>query len=312
MPSVRQILAQTVITTIPVGLLIVSPVGDIMAASPSAENLLGQPPSSLEGQAWQVLLRPEPVNDAFNRALTEAVTERRSFRRTLVEYERPDGEARLFSLTASSSRTGEKLVGVTLLIDDVTALYRSRGRELAVLREKNRLQYDMIESLNNLALSVAHQIRNPVAAIGGFSMKLLRDHKERHLPTEYPDIIFQEARRLEDIVEAVVRLASLPHPTFGEVPMRALVEEAVIRAGDAATARHRQVAWALSLNDVSIVGRPLPFGTGRVRNFVQCRGSRRRRDGAGGGGPLYPGRRCGAGRYRQRPRHPRGPASLRV
>jgi len=253
MPSVRQILAQTVITTIPVGLLIVSPVGDIMAASPSAENLLGQPPSSLEGQAWQVLLRPEPVNDAFNRALTEAVTERRSFRRTLVEYERPDGEARLFSLTASSSRTGEKLVGVTLLIDDVTALYRSRGRELAVLREKNRLQYDMIESLNNLALSVAHQIRNPVAAIGGFSMKLLRDHKERHLPTEYPDIIFQEARRLEDIVEAVVRLASLPHPTFGEVPMRALVEEAVIRAGDAATARHRQVAWALSLNDVSIV-----------------------------------------------------------
>ena len=253
MPSVRQILAQTVITTIPVGLLIVSPKGTIMAASPSAEVLLGQPPSSLEGKDWRGLLRPEPLNEYFNRGLSEAVEGGRSFRHTLVEYARPDGESRLFSLTASCPCNAGKLVGVTLIIDDVSALYQSRSRETAVLREKNRLQYDLIESLNNLALSVAHQIRNPVAAIGGFALKLLREHKERHLPTEYPEIIFQEARRLEDIVEAVVRLSSLPHPCFAAVELRTLVEEATARVGEAAAAMHKQVAWVFDLADTTIV-----------------------------------------------------------
>lgn len=253
MPSVRQILAQNVIKTIPVGLLIFSPKGVILAASPSAEVLLGLEPSFLEGKDWQVLLRPEPVNEFFNRGLSEAVESGRPYRHTLVEYLRPDGESRLFSLTASCPRNGDKLVGVTLIIDDVSALYQSRSRENAVLREKNRLQYDMIESLNNLALSVAHQIRNPVAAIGGFTLKLLRDHKERHLPTEYLDIIFQEARRLEDIVEAVVRLASLPHPGFVSVELRPLIEEAMGRINEAAGAMHKQVHWLPSLNEISIV-----------------------------------------------------------
>lgn len=253
MPSVRQILVQNVIRTIPVGLLIIAPTGGIMAASPSAETLLGQPRSSLEGKDWTILKRPEPANEFFNRHLADAVECGRPFRHCLVDYLRPDGESRLFSLTASCPSNGGKLVGVTLIIDDVSALYQSRSRETAVLREKNRLQYDMIESLNNLALSVAHQIRNPVAAIGGFALKLLREHKERLLSTEYPEIIFQEARRLEDIVGAVVRLASLPHPRFTAVPLAGLVEEAANRAGETARTMHKRVDWALSLSDVEIV-----------------------------------------------------------
>ncbi len=253
MPSVRQILVQNVVKNIPVGLLVIDPGGGIMVASPSVEGLLGLPRASLEGAHWKVLLRPEPANEHFNRNVAEAVESGRAFRHCLADYLRPDGEARRFSLTASCPENDGKRVGVTLLIDDVTALYRSRERETAILREKNRLQYDMIESLNNLALSVAHQIRNPAATIGGFSLKLLREHKERHLSTEYPDIIFQEARRLEDIVGAVVRLASLPHPRLEAARLNGLVEDAVARAGEVAALLHKRVEWALALEDVEIV-----------------------------------------------------------
>jgi len=253
MPSVRQILVQNVIKTIPVGLLVIGPKGNIMAASPSAAVLLGMPLESLEGRDWKTLLRSDSSNEHFNRNLTGAVERGQAFRHCLVDYRRPDNEMRRFSITASCPENEGKRIGVTLLIDDVTALYRSRERENAVLREKNRLQYDMIESLNNLALSVAHQVRNPVATIGGFALKLLREHKERHLSTECPDIIFQEARRLEDLVGAVVRLASLPHPRLSAVNLKTLVEEAVSKASEAAVALHTHVDFALSLEETEIV-----------------------------------------------------------
>ena len=253
MPSVRQILVQNVIKTIPVGLLVIGPRGTIIAASPSAVELLGLPPEALDGCDWRTLLQAGPVNESFNRNLIEAVERDRPFRHCLADYQRPDGEMRRFSMTASCPRIDDRPVGVTLLFDDVTALYRSRERETAALREKNRLQHDMIESLNNLALSVAHQIRNPAAAIGGFALKLLREHKERHLSTDHPDIIFQEARRLEDLVGAVVRLASLAQPRFTAVHLGRLVEEAVARATETAAGLHKRVDCRLSLEDVEIV-----------------------------------------------------------
>ncbi len=253
MPSVRQILVQNVIKTLPVGLVVIDPKGVVLVASPSAGVLLGLPPDSLEGRGWRTLLRPEPANEQFNRNLVEAVDKGRAFRHCLTEYLRPDGEPRRFSMTASCPELDGRRAGVTLLIDDVTALYRSRERETVVLREKNRLQYDMIESLNNLALSVAHQIRNPAAAIGGFALKLLREHKERHLSTEHPDIIFQEARRLEELVAAVVRLASLPHPRLTAVNLADLVREAVERAERTAESLHKRLECALSLEEVEIV-----------------------------------------------------------
>lgn len=253
MPSVRQILVQNVLKTIPAGLLVIDPKGVVMAASPSAGVQLGLSSEKLEGRDWKEFLRPEPANEQFNRRVTDAVELGRAFRHCLVDYLRPDGEARRFSMTATCPEAEGKRVGVTLLIDDVTALYRSRERENTVLREKNRLQYDMIESLNNLALSVAHQIRNPTTAIGGFALKLLHDHKERHLSTEYPDIIFQEARRLEDLVGAVVRLASLPHPRLVAVDLANLIEEGAARASEAAMALHKHVDFVFSLQDAEIV-----------------------------------------------------------
>ncbi|MFP5258960.1 MAG: sensor histidine kinase [Acidobacteriota bacterium] len=253
MPSIRQILVQNVIKAIPVGLLVIDPRGRIIAASPSATDLLGLDPDALNGLDWRTLLRSEPANEQFNRNLVEAVEKRQPYRHCLADYQRPDGEWRRFSMTASCPHDAGKPVGVTLLFDDVTALYRSRERETAALREKNRLQHDMIESLNNLALSVAHQVRNPAAAIGGFALKLLREHKERHLSTEHPDIIFQEARRLEDLVGAVVRLASLGRPRLGAVDLARLVADAAARATEAGDGLHKGVEFRLAVEPMEIV-----------------------------------------------------------
>ena len=105
MPSVRQILVQNVIKTLPVGLVVIDPKGNVLVASPSAGTLLGLPSDSLEGKGWRALLRPEPFNEQFNRNLVEAVERGRSFRHCLTEYLRPDGEQRRFSMTPARSST---------------------------------------------------------------------------------------------------------------------------------------------------------------------------------------------------------------
>lgn len=96
MPSVRQILVENVIKTIPVGLLVISPKGTVMVFSPSAQRLLGMPAEAVEERDWKTLLRDEPANRQFQRNLTEAVENGRPFRHVLVDYRRPDGEINRF------------------------------------------------------------------------------------------------------------------------------------------------------------------------------------------------------------------------
>ena len=247
MPSVRQILVQNVIKTMPVGLLVIGPNGNVMVASPSAGALLGLSGQPLEGRVWKTILRPEPANEQFNRNLTEAVEAGRAFRHCLVDYRGPDGEARRFSMTASCPEIEGKRVGVTLLIDDVTALYRSRERENAALREKNRLQCDMIESLNNLALSVAHQIRNPVAAIGGFALKLLREHKET--PSFHRGSRHYFPGGPAGWKNWSGRWSGWPRcrfPRLDAVNLADLVGEAVDKASEAAVGLHKHVDFTVS------------------------------------------------------------------
>ncbi len=256
MPSVRQLIVDNVLRNLPVGLVVVDHNGLIMVASPSAQTLLGASSRQLAGKSFTELLLDHPENAAFNRLLTEAVTEGQSF--THQEAARRNAQGRLtrLSLTAAVLERGEKTVGVVVIMDDVTALRNAQERETSILREKNSLQYDMIESMNTLALSVAHQIRNRTAAIGGFSLKLLRDLRARDMSTAYPEIIFQEAKRLEDVVGAVVRLASISRLRPELVKIRPIIERAVAEADKIATGLRKRVDWELDLEDHEFMADP--------------------------------------------------------
>jgi len=117
-----------------------------------------------------------------------------------------------------------------------------REREVGALMEKSRLQQEKIGGLNNLALSVAHQIRNPSFAIGGFARRLSELLSKNGLTSVYPGIITEEVLRLERIVTSVVRLASLPSATLTRVVLAEAASAAAAEASARAAERGKRLA----------------------------------------------------------------------
>lgn len=249
MPSPRRIIEENILQSIPVGLLVIDRNGRIAAAGPAVSEILGISERDLRGRPWRDILGNDPRNAEFNDVMAQAATGRGNVRQRQVAYRTPDGRRLWLSVNASFLEKAGTMVGAVYIFEDVTELRRFRERETRVLREKNRLQHDMIESLGNLALSVAHQIRNPMVAIGGFSRRLRDFLENRAMSTEYADIIFSEAVHLEGIVGAVVRLASIPRPKPVPSPLLPLFERVAAEAERRAMRAGRALTWDLEVED---------------------------------------------------------------
>jgi signal transduction histidine kinase len=74
---------------------------------------------------------------------------------------------------------------------------------------------------------MAHHIRNPIAAIGGFAARLLKkglDEKDRQL---YKEIIYQEASRLDNLLRNLASFTTLPLPTMAEDNFENLLKRSI-------------------------------------------------------------------------------------
>lgn len=103
----------------------------------------------------------------------------------------------------------------------------------AATRELRRNQERMVRSerltaIGEMAARVAHEIRNPLVAIGGFARSLLLRPTEKDAATrESLEIIVNEVRRLEGIVKEVLEFSHPAPPKIGSVSLKRLAEEAL-------------------------------------------------------------------------------------
>ena len=142
--------------------------------------------------------------------IVDVIWDKRLNLRRTVPYVRADGEVLQLSITSSFICADRKMVGIVVLLNDVTEIHALHLQEKTILEEKHRLQKERTESLNKLAMAVAHQLRNPTTAIGGFAAIMLKKAEPDTTASRYLHNIVSSTRRLEDVVRSVHDYASLP------------------------------------------------------------------------------------------------------
>jgi two-component system sensor histidine kinase PilS (NtrC family) len=154
-------LNENVVASIPSGLMTVTPSGIIAFANPAACEIFGSDAAELVG-------RPLADLDFFSpeewEQLRELIVTHRVVRGECETYRRGSETVVIgYAVTPLTSLEGEA-AGVTVIFQDLTEVKR--------LEQQLRLK-DRMAAVGELSAGIAHEIRNPLAAIAG-SVQVLR------------------------------------------------------------------------------------------------------------------------------------------
>jgi two-component system sensor histidine kinase PilS (NtrC family) len=184
-----------VIESLPDGVLIVDDKGSVRAANPAARQMLGaQSPQRAAGfdlrdeKGWLPLLQLTRLSVGTGHNQEEDVT---------ISHE-GHGPRRLLARTrlAIPMGTGGQSLCVLFLQDQ---------RELEA-----RMRTEKLASMGRMSTAVAHEIRNPLAAIAQANALLDEDISAPHLQ-RLTQMIGQNAKRLEKIVDDILQVSRV-HP----------------------------------------------------------------------------------------------------
>ncbi|HVU67228.1 MAG TPA: ATP-binding protein [Ktedonobacteraceae bacterium] len=182
---------EVVLESIPSGLITINRQGKITTFNQAAEAVLGYHPREVLGQ---------PVDKFLAlRGLERCLQSGQAQHETLITSGGQSQEVALeVTLVPLRDERGQQ-IGLLATFADITSVYHLE-------EEKRRL--DRLASLGQMSTSVAHEVRNPLAAIKT-SMQMLRDDLEG---TETPNneeiaVVLKEIERLDGIVRDLLLFA---------------------------------------------------------------------------------------------------------
>jgi two-component system sensor histidine kinase PilS (NtrC family) len=186
---------ELVIETLADGVLVVDPYGEVRTANPAALDLLGYPDAA---QARPFLLAAQPAW----KPLTEMAR---------LTFDRGAAQLGEIAIEDTSARPRRMFVRTRL-----TSTYDHQYDSLCVifledLREMEaRLRTEKLAAMGRMSAAVAHEIRNPLAAITQANALLeedLTDPAQKQLSA----LVRQNAQRLAQIVDEVLNISRVEH-----------------------------------------------------------------------------------------------------
>lgn len=198
-------LNQSIVETIPSGLLTVLDTGLIIQANPGAMEILGLPlEKALEAQTKVQDLFPSGTfsGSAWPEILNHEVRISKS------------DETQILNLTLHAQALGEKPTFL-LVIEDQTQV---RKLEYAIR------QSEKLAAVGQLATGIAHEIRNPLAGISG-SIELLSQQAQSDDDRKLTRIILREIDRLNNLISEFLDFAKPEKPPVDPVDMQLMLDE---------------------------------------------------------------------------------------
>lgn len=130
-----------------------------------------------------------------------------------------------------------------------------------VQMEQRLFQSQKMAAIGELSTYIAHEIRNPLFAIGGFANSLLRSAGLDESASDKARIILEESRRLDDILKNIINFARPTEQTMGAVDINAVVTQTVEIMG---MGTERDIPIILTLS------RDIPKIHGNAEMLKQC------------------------------------------
>jgi signal transduction histidine kinase len=206
-------LADQIIDNLSAGLLMVSDDGSVLIVNPVGRRLLGLGEGPHEGWPYrQLLAHAEPVAALIEQCLR---TGKPILRRAL---ELPSGKAAAthLGLTASAFHGDGAAHGVICLFTDLTSV--------VALEEQVRLK-DSLARVGELTAGIAHEFRNGLATIHGYSRLLdLNALSPEFKP--YLEGIRAETEAMREVVTNFLNFARPTQLTLSPVDLRAVADRA--------------------------------------------------------------------------------------
>ena len=226
-----------IVSSLTAGLLVVSTGGHVQILNPAGRRLLNLGDGTLPTDFHELLSGAAPLANAIDECLT---TGRAIVRRALQMP--PSNRATHFGVTVSplTGDTGEQH-GAICLFSDLTAVMD--------LEEQLRLK-DTLARLGELTAGIAHEFRNGLATIHGYSRLI----DPQHVPPAYAPYvegIRQETEALGKVVTNFLNFARPEHVVLYPVALREIVQRGV---DDLATERGADVEVRIDGNFGEIDG----------------------------------------------------------
>jgi len=264
------VVLQSMLDNLPVGLMVIDDRGEIITINRAASEILGHSLDAFEGKGWGEIFFGEEENSEFNQVIVDIIWEKKVNLKRGVCYSRPDGKPLQLSITGSFLREDDHIVGIVVLISDVTELYQAHQKEKTVLEEKTALEHERAESIRNLAQAVAHQIRNPVTAIGGFSRRIL-NRLDRDDPNRgYLEMIIHGTQRLENLVAAVADYTKLLEARPKRVSISAILDRARDGLPQREAELSKKIEWSIQAPPMELMVDPALFSRALNEVFLNA------------------------------------------
>ena len=190
--------------------------GRICFTSPVVESLFGFTSGELEGKMLSVLFTPEDVTYLFSN-LMDLAQKNCPFEGELMLRRKDQTRFFAFIIMRGMVDPGR---GHAMIFISIQNIDQEKERE-KILQEAH------YEDLVQIACGVAHELRNPLASIAGYSKKLYASCDRNDAHDRYYRYILSDLQKMERLVKKTDSFATMPKPCFTNELLEDLIEEAL-------------------------------------------------------------------------------------
>ncbi|MDH3328994.1 MAG: PAS domain S-box protein [Desulfobulbaceae bacterium] len=210
---------RTLVENVPIAVYMIMTDGTIVFLNRTIEQLLGATPKELSGNhhLWDAYIHPLD-RDRVIAKREECLRETKDLH---INYRMipKDGEV-VYGVDHAVAVFDENNIFVRLdgIIVDVTVQKQ--------LHEEH-LQAEELETLSQISSRLAHELRNPLTAIGGLTRLLFRSFEAADSRREKANLIIEQVEKLEKILQMIMSYLGPQSVTLEPLELNSIVSEAV-------------------------------------------------------------------------------------